>query len=408
MVYGDRFNDRRNRPNLDQNGSRRDSNARRTALNGMSFEEASTALSPNGGAAMAQLAGLKRGRTIAVADVIASTKISKKYAGEHDEAKELGTKTWARIADVLGLHYDMVKAFNPEIKMTPAGLAEEGQRFYVPTPSEVLFWQVCATESKTVTAVDVRNDPAMAIGKSPKGVARFKSMVAEGRLTIVESARDRAAGETGDAYAKFSGAFYTPNEDLSTQATANVDGKSEKVARWGAYWKCNVFVNDTMDQAEQKTPVMGNKHYATAGSMWTRFTTKKGGQATAEHLYDEVSYGDIQAGDIFVRYGGTGEASSHTEVITHKAGPHVFYAHGAHFGGAFERRYVTDDAKFSEASKQLLVELAASQGRSVQDMSPEEWEEYEHQNVGTLTDQAHVSQLDLEDYRFLRLKSLKP
>jgi hypothetical protein len=374
----------------------------------MNYEQAATALSPTSGANIGQLPQLKKGRSVAVSDVSAKTKTSQKYRGEFPGAEALETKTWARIADVLGLHYDMIKAFNPEIEMSPVMTAQDNQRIYVPTPSEVLFWQVCATENKEIRAVDVRDDLSLVMMRSPKAVSRFKGMAEEGRVAIVEAARDRASGETGDAYAKFSGAFYTPNEALSTQATSEVDGKTEKVARWGAYWKCNVFVNDTMDQAEEKTPVMGNKHYATAGSMWTRFTTKKGGQANAEHLYDEVAYSDIQGGDIFVRYGGTGEASSHTEVITHKAGPDVFYAHGAHFEGAYERRYITNPDQYEDAQKELLAELAGTQGKSMDSMSTEEWEAFETEHAGTLMKQAQVTKLDITDYRFLRLKSLKP
>jgi len=135
MVFGDRLNDRRNRANLDQGGARQNSNARRNALNGMSYADASSALSPTSGAGLAQLSGLKRGRTVAVSEIMTATKVSKKYAGEHDKAKELSVKNWGRIADVLGLHYDMVRAFNPEIKMSPITVADDAQRFYVPTPS---------------------------------------------------------------------------------------------------------------------------------------------------------------------------------------------------------------------------------------------------------------------------------
>lgn len=407
MVFNDRLNDRRNRPNSVGNTTGRNTNLRRTALNGMTFSDASTALSPNGPEGVGQLPALKRGRSIAVADVGIKTKTAQKYKNEEEDAEALLVASWRRIADAVGLHYDMIQAFNPDIKMTPMAKADPNQRIYVPTPSEVLFWQLCAQGGTGVTALDVRNDPALAMRKSPEGTSRFKSMAEEGRLNIVESARDRAAGETGDAYAKFSGAFYTPNDELSTQATAEVDGKNEKVARWGAYWKCNVFVNDSMDQAGQDSPLLSNKHYATAGSMWKRYTTKKGEGAKGEHIYDEIGYGEIQAGDIFVRYGGTGEASSHTEVITHKMGPHVFYATGAHHEGAYERRYITDSGQFEQAGKSLLMELASAKGLQLGNMTPDARAEFEIDNLDDVLESARVQELDKEDYRFLRLKNMK-
>jgi hypothetical protein len=108
-----------------------------------------------------------------------------------------------------------------------------------------------------------------------------------------------------------------------------------------------------------------------------------------------------------VRYGGTGEASSHTEIITHKKGPHVFYATGSHYEGAYERRYVTDSDQFEQAGTGLLMELASAKGLQWGNMTSDARTEFEDENLEEVLDSARVQELDKDSYRFLRMKNMK-
>lgn len=358
---------------------------------------------------------LKEGRWRKVGELPLNTRTARKYAtapepisGAQELAQELQRATWGRVADFVGVHLDLLSAFNPEIAGSLADpICEPGPeaRLYIPSAAQILFYQACPGQ---VEAKQVRDQPRTVAGQFPEAKARYQALGKRAR--VVEAARDRDEGETGDAYATYSEAFYTKNPGLSARpASGKIDGQSgERVAAWGASWKCNVFVNDALHQAGLKTPVLGNKHYATAGRMYENYTQKLGQPAKAGQLFVEIPFDKVRPGDLFVRYGGTGEASSHTEVITAKLGPTVFYASGAHLEGAYERRYVTDLAAYEEARRALVRAHLGARGMDPAQLPARELDARVFEMGEALAAAAHVKYLDASLYNFLRHKQIDP
>jgi len=344
---------------------------------------------------------VKKGSRKKVADLQLNTKLVQKHGGSNDRIADMAKATWSRVADFTGIIFDSLAAFNPEIAMSPIGEAAADLTPYIPSPQEVLLWQTLSKHSPSVTAQMVRDTPSSAAAASPEGMAEYRQLESTGRTKVVAAARDRQAGETGDAYAMHSEAFYTPNSALQANKPTTVDGKTENTAAWGASWKCNVFVNDTLAQAGLNTPVMANKHYATAGMMYNNHSDKEGEKAKSSTTFEEVGYAKAQPGDVFVRYGGTGEASSHTEVITSKRGD-TFYATGAHDIGSWERRYCTTQAAYDAACDEVMGQHLKSIGREA---TPEAIAA-QRAFVRPLAEAAHIRQMNVDDYKFLRHKQV--
>lgn len=406
MVFGDRRTGQQ--PVVqEENRRREDSQEPRTspsrrALAGMNYEEGAAALS-----ARTKAPVLEKGRMRTAGDVNVVSRTVKKYRKTESQAEDLATPTWGRLADFTGIHIDILQAFNPGVAMTPLAKAENGEVFYEPSAPEILFWQTAMTLDPSVTGAQVRDDPDGVANRVPQATTTYETLVEQGRLSVIAAARDRTAGETGDAYARFSGAFYTPNDKLAARLKwTEIDGKSERRAAWGDVWKCNVFVNDALHQAGLKTPMLENRHYATAGMMYQHHTDKTGKGKGAKRTYEEVGYDKARAGDIFVRYGGTGEASSHTEVITAKVDATTFYATGAHGEGAYERRYITDDEAFQKAKEQLVRDHLRADGKEPEAMGDDEFQGQVHSLGWELADAAHVQQMNVSSYHFLRHKQV--
>lgn len=345
---------------------------------------------------------VKKGARKKVADMALNSKTVQKYGAGNQRMADMAKPNWSRIADFHGLLFESLAAFNPEIAMSPVLEAQPDQTPYLPSAQEVLLWQTLSQSNGAVTAAMVRDTPSAAAAMAPEGMQRFRTLESSGRMKVVAAARDRQAGETGDAYAQVSEAFYTPNAGLAAGAASSVDGKVERKAAWGAAWKCNVFVNDTMAQAGLKTPMLENKHYATAGMMYQNHTDKAGEKAKPGTTFEEVGYGGCQPGDVFVRYGGTGEASSHTEVITHKQGD-VFTATGAHDIGTWERKYCTTPAAYEQAVTELLRQHLKATGKEA---TASEIEGQRYSLGYQLAEAAHLRQMRVDDYRFLRHKQV--
>jgi len=370
----------------------------------MSYAQGQATVKPKPVSAPAATTPLvKKGARRKVSDLKLQTGTVKKYGPQDGRMADMAKPTWSRIADYCGVNFEILAAFNPELAMTPIAEAATDQTPYVPSAQEVLLWQTLSAESPSVTAASVRDNASSAASASPQGLAKYKQLEATGRTKVVASARDRQAGETGDAYAQVSEAFYTPNPNLAAGKAAQVDGKTDRVAAWGASWKCNVFVNDSLSQAGLKTPMLDNKHYATAGMLYENHTDKAGAKPGTGKTFEEVGYANCRPGDIFVRYGGTGEASSHTEVVTAKLPDASFYASGAHDIGTYERHYFTSQETYDKAIDGLIVAHLKAQGRET---TPEAVQAERYGLGWQLADAAHLRQMNPDDYRFLRHKQV--
>jgi hypothetical protein len=345
---------------------------------------------------------VKKGSRKKVAEMALKTQTVQKYGAGEQRVADMARPTWSRIADFHGLIFESLAAFNPEIAMSPVLEAPPEQAPYLPSAQEVLLWQTLSQSNAAVTAAMVRDTPSAAAAMAPAGMQQFRALESTGRVKVVAAARDRQAGETGDAYAQVSETFHTPNAGLAAGRAGMVDGRIERKAAWGAVWKCNVFVNDSMAQAGLKTPLLENKHYATAGMMYQHHTDKAGEKAKPGTTFEEVGYGGCQPGDVFVRYGGTGEASSHTEVITQKHGD-VFSATGAHDIGTWERKYCTTPAAYEQAVTELLRQHFKATGK---ESTASEIESQRHGLGHQLAEAAHLRQMRVDDYRFLRHKQV--
>lgn len=404
MVFGDRNRegDRRAREDAGDRENAQDPRAgrRRSDLAGMNYEQGAAALSPGPPA-------LDKGRTRTVGNVNVVSRTVKAYSKTESQARDLKKRTWGRIADFTGIHIDILMAFNPGVVGSPLDTPDEGAAFYEPTAREILFWQTARTLDSGITGVQVRDDPAGVAARVPKASAAFRKMVDQGRLAVVEAARDRTAGETGDAYARYSGAFYTRNPKLAASSkTTPMDGGSERRAAWGDVWKCNVLVNDALSQAGLDAPMLENRHYATAGMLYERHTDKLGGGKSRRRTFEEVGFDKARAGDIFVRYGGTGEASSHTEVITDKKDATTFHATGAHGEGAYERRYVTSQEAHDKARTELVRNHLEARGKDPDGMADEEFQRHVRDLGWDLMEAARIQQMNVSSYQFLRHKQV--
>ncbi len=342
-----------------------------------------------------------------VDDIDVDSKIMQKYAADESQAEDQRVKTWGRVADFLGVHLSILGEFNPELELGPTSAPPAGATLYVPSATEILFWQTAVDSGFELAATEVRDDLAGAAAKAQPAVAEYAQLESEGRTKVMESARERTAGETGDAYAYFSGRFYTENAGLQVRSKKeNADGKSQHVGAWGKSWKCNVFVQDTMHSGGQKTPMLANQHYATAGMMYANHTEKLGDGPNSQRMYKEVGYGDIKPGDMFVRYGGTGEASSHTEVITRRVSDNNFFATGAHGEGTYERQYFTDREAFDAHQLELVKKHLKSLDQDPASMSEEELQDAVWSHGSDLTGAAHTKYLNVSPYHFLRHKNM--
>ncbi len=373
----------------------------RSPLASMDYASGANSLSPDG--STTKMPAVTPGAWATAGGFDVATKTMERHKDEY-EAEEQMKRTWGRLADFVGVHIEILQAFNAEKYLNPLQAPGASERFYVPSASEILFAQTA--EPHGVSALEVRDNLATAAAQAPAAVSEYEELKAAGRLAVLESARARTAGETGDAYAMFSSRFYTPNSGLAVRRNKEeADGQSEHVAAWGAHWKCNVFVGDSLHQAGQAAPMLANKHYATAGMMYKHHTDKLGQKARGRD-FKEINDSELEPGDIFVRYGGTGEASSHTEVITRRVDDKSFFATGAHGEGAYERHYIVDQEAFDKLVKELVDKHLKAIGKDPGSMTQEELESAQYELGSDLTTAAKIQYLDTSAYHFLRPKGL--
>jgi hypothetical protein len=323
----------------------------------------------------------------------------KREQGGADPQKKEQPYTWLHLADHVGIHPLILLAFNPEQSGAVDRVLPRSVIIFIPTAGEVIFLQLAEKRRIPVSAQEIRDFPQDVAHTSPELVSEFRRQKESGRVGIVTAARERAAGKTGKAYGYDAGRFYTRNIRLQRdRGKAEVDGHAERIIAWGPSFKCNVYVNDTLDHAGLDTPVNGNGHYATAGQMFERHTAKKGERVRERHLFEEISLADLQPGDIFVSYGGGEANASHTEVITGVVDKHSFFAIGAHADRSYERHYYTDQAAYDARVGELKLNERL---RYAAEQIPEEPSLYR------IAERHHIRHLKLDGYHFLRHRSVQ-
>lgn len=209
---------------------------------------------------------------------------------------------WRSIARVNGLTPDRLQAFNQhvsevnvggttqEMPLPPTQLAV-GVEIYIPSAQELAFAE-CRRKAKSYD----------------EAISLYGKLTAGPNVKMLDAAKARATGEVGESYGTqgVNGSFYTPNPDVAgAKKGPVVDGKQQYKVFWLAdFWKCSIFMNDSVFQAGYKPALTANKHYATAGS------------ADKQPQYKVVKAADAMPGDCFQRFGGTGSDQSHNAVLS--------------------------------------------------------------------------------------------
>ncbi len=351
---------------------------------------------------------IEPGKAQRVGDLDLGNPTAKKIHKAEPSLKPHQDRTWKRVADFVGVHIELLQAFNADLDISPLAEAAPEVTVYVPSPQEVLFLQYCREADPSVTGLEVRTDAAGLAKRLPEAAAKLQGLRDAGALAVVEQARVRASGETGDAYATKSPWAYSPNPNMGKGKTeAVVDGRTERVGRWGSHAnKCNLYAHDVTHAAGLDTPIQGNRHYATAGSTWEHYTTKAGEESQAKHLFDEVSFEDARPGDQLVLYGSSREDESHIEVVTSRADSDSVYTSGAHNSGAWEtRHFSTLDALKKAMAPHVEAELARIRART-RHTTETQIEKQRSRLEQSLRYELHFDLLK-GDARFVRHKAMK-
>ena len=209
---------------------------------------------------------------------------------------------WRAIARANGCTPERLQAFNQHVQeVNVGGTSQEmplppttlavGVEIYIPSAQELAFAE-CRRKAKSY-------DEAITLyGKLSQGP----------NIKMLDAAKMRASGKTGESYgtAGDGGNFYTPNAGLAgAKSAGKVDGVAQYKVFWLAdFWKCSIFMNDAVFQAGYKPALMGNKHYATAGT------------ADKQPQYKVVKASEAMPGDAWQKYGGTGSDESHNAVLS--------------------------------------------------------------------------------------------
>ena len=301
-----------------------------------------------------------------------------------------GPCSWIQLCDFLGLHPGFLGAFNPEESGPMDRILQEDVIVYVPSAEELAFWNLAQEMQIPLSAPELRDEAESVFLSEPSLVSIFSERMRSGAVDVVASARDRAAGRTGGGYGVEAGRFYSRNRALKGgRGRRSVDGVRERVIAWGEGNKCNVFVGDSFDQAGLKTPVSSNGHYPTAGNLFARYSSKEEESPRKRHVFREVAREELRMGDIFVRNGGRGADMSHTEVITSAPDSGSFFAVGAHYEGAYEIQYFTDESAYEEK----VLSLAGDE--AIQEL---EMDDFGERN--------RLRYIEPSDYHFLRHQAL--
>lgn len=209
---------------------------------------------------------------------------------------------WRSIARANGVTPDRLQAFNQhvsevnvggttqEMPLPPTQLAV-GVEIYIPSAQELAFAE-CRRKAKNYD----------------EAISLYGKLTAGPNIKMLDAAKFRASGEVGESYGTqgVKGSFYTPNAEVAgARKGPMVEGKQQYKVFWLAdFWKCSIFMNDSVFQAGYKPALTANKHYATAGT------------ADKQPQYKVVKAADAMPGDCFQRFGGAGSDESHNAVLS--------------------------------------------------------------------------------------------
>lgn len=212
---------------------------------------------------------------------------------------------WTQIARDHGMSPDKLQAFNQHVEEVDLGLGAElrdlplapleaGIDIYIPSAEELVFSQCRARAADFDAAVEL-----------------YGTLAAGPNVKMMTAARARASGVVGQGYGTKgvdSGKFYTPNPEVagaSSKRSSEIGGQTEYQVFWVAdFWKCSIFMHDTVWQAGYQPGLTENKHYLTAGKLGDH----KG--------MSEVDAKSAAPGDCFQRFGGRGSDESHNTVLS--------------------------------------------------------------------------------------------
>lgn len=204
---------------------------------------------------------------------------------------------WETIARDNGLTEEELKKFNPEAE------AKVGSSIKIPSAEEQT-WQECLRKS----AQDI-----------PKALQLYQELQRSGGIKVLAAARHRASGTLGLSYGNDGiqgkagpNRFLTPNPDLAGTSQKNsrtVDGRVEYETMWDtSFWKCNVFMEDSIYQAGYK-PAMhgetGKKHYSSAGNV-----------DEYKDLFKKITVDQAGPGTVVQFDGGSGSDESHNAILS--------------------------------------------------------------------------------------------
>lgn len=221
-------------------------------------------------------------------------------------------QAWRKIARDHGMHENRLIPFNQHIASVEVdgALANEavtpqlvqGASLYIPSAEELAFAD-CRQKADSYEAA----------------VQLYGELASGSQIKIINAARDRASGRKGESYGTKgvdgptggAGVFLTQNKDLagaSRRRSEKIDGQREYRINWNAshdgFWKCSVFLHDSVFQAGYTPDMTGNDHYRLAG------------QLHESSDYTEISHTEAGPGSLWQRFGGRGSDESHNAVLS--------------------------------------------------------------------------------------------
>jgi hypothetical protein len=254
---------------------------------------------------------------------------------------------WTAIARNNGMSPANLQAFNQHVIEVDVGAGPEAQ-VQPPTPLAVGV-EIYLPSAQELGFAECRKKAG-----SYEGAIQLWGQMTKGpNVKMLDAARSRASGEVGESYGTQGvdgGKFYTPNAELAGASKKNskiVGGQREYAVFWlPDFWKCSIFMNDTVWQAGYKPALTDNKHYSTAG------------RAHQQPVYKQVKAKDAMPGDCFQRFGGTGSDQSHNTVLS-------TFVSSEPVEGGLERwtfSYIgAESERAAEAEKEFVVDPATAE-----------------------------------------------
>jgi len=235
-----------------------------------------------------------------------------RYTVKEEDLSPAQDQGWDRIARKHGMMARDLTRFNQQVQDVSEGGTEApepstptlvaGLELYIPSSDELAF-AACRERA----------------GSYEAAVQLYGSLAKASNLKILEAARFRASGRRGEGYGNLgvdgregaAGSFLSPNPDLvgaSRKRSEVLDGQREYRINWNAtssgFWKCSVFLHDTLFEAGYQPHLTGNDHYQLAGQL---------------HESDKVTEIPVEQaapGALWQRFGGRGADESHNAILT--------------------------------------------------------------------------------------------